>query len=128
MNERDALLNRIERRAFVIAIVAVLIALVISRDVWLAAAIVGGAVLSGVSYWAIKRGVTGIADAIVGRAGAGQPMRTTRGFVMFIARYALLGVLAYVMIARLRLSPLGLLGGASVIPASAMIEIIGRRT
>ena len=91
----------------------------------MAGAVLGGALLSGASYWAIKSGVTGIADAIV-RRGGGRP--TVRGFVLFVLRYALLAVLAYVMIARLRLSPLGLLGGASVIPASAMIEMLRPRT
>lgn len=105
--------------------IAVVVVLAWSRgDIRMAGAVLGGALLSGASYWAIKSGVTGIADAIVKRGG-GRP--TVRGFVLFVLRYALLAVLAYVMIARLRLPPLGLLGGASVIPASAMIEMFRPR-
>ena len=127
MTEQDQLLRRIERRAFILTAVVVAVVLGWSRgDLRMAGAVLGGALLSGVSYWAIKSGVTGIADAIVRRGGGGRP--TARGFVLFVLRYALLAVLAYVMIARLRLSPLGLLGGASVIPASAMIEILRRQT
>jgi hypothetical protein len=37
-------------------------------------------------------------------------------------RYALLALLAYVMIARLRLHPLGLLAGASSVVAAAAVE------
>ena len=127
MTEQDQLLRRIERRAFILTAVVVAVVLGWSRgDLRMAGAVLGGALLSGVSYWAIKSGVTGIADAIVRRGGGGRP--TARGFVLFVLRYALLAVLAYVMIARLRLSPLGLLGGASVIPASAMVEILRRQT
>lgn len=126
MSEQDALLRRIERRALVLAAAAAGIGLVWSRgDLRLAGAVLGGALLSGASYRAIKSGVTGIADAVV-RRGGGRP--TARGFVLFVLRYALLAILAYVMIARLRLSPLGLLGGASVLPASAMIEMLRRQT
>jgi hypothetical protein len=39
-------------------------------------------------------------------------------------RYALLGLLAYVMIARLRLHPWGLLAGASSVVAGASLEAV----
>jgi hypothetical protein len=90
----------------------------------LAAGVAGGAALSGASYWAIKRGVTGLTDA----AAAGAMRRTPRGFFAFVVRYALLAGMAYVMIARLRLHPLGLLGGATVIPLAAVIEAFRPRT
>jgi hypothetical protein len=41
-----------------------------------------------------------------------------------VLRYALLGFLAYVMIARLRLHPIGLLVGASSVPAAAFVEAV----
>jgi hypothetical protein len=41
-----------------------------------------------------------------------------------VGRYALLGFLAYVMIARLRLPPLGLIAGASSVVAAATIEAV----
>ena len=127
MSEQDAILRRVERRALILTGVALVLALAIGRgDLRVIAAVLGGALLSGLSYWGIKHGVTGIADAIVRRGGGGRP--SGRGFVLFVLRYALLAVLAYVMIARLRLPPFGLLGGASVIPASAMIEMLRPRT
>jgi hypothetical protein len=43
---------------------------------------------------------------------------------MLVGRYALLALIAYVMISRLRLSPLGLLVGVSVIPLAATIEVL----
>jgi hypothetical protein len=44
--------------------------------------------------------------------------------VLVIGRYALLALLAYVMIARLRLHPLGLLAGASSVVAAAGVEAL----
>ncbi len=44
-----------------------------------------------------------------------------------VLRYALLAVMAYVMIARLRLPLLGLLGGVSVIPVAAAFELSRRQ-
>ena len=120
------MLRRVERRALILTGVALVLGLVIGRgDIRVVGAVLGGAFLSGVSYWGIKHGVGGIADAIL-RSGSGG-RSTGRGVVLFVLRYALLAVLAYVMIARLRLPPFGLLGGASVIPASAMIEMLRPR-
>ena len=82
----------------------------------------GGAVIGAVSYWAIKRGVTGLTQAVV--EGASVRARTTRALIILVGRYALLALIAYVMIARLRLSPIGLLVGASMIPAAAMFEAL----
>jgi hypothetical protein len=115
-------LVRLERLALGLSVAATTIAVVVpGGGARMAFGVLGGALLAGVSYWAIKRGVRGLADAMVGRS---RTRRTPRGFVSFIARYALLAGMAYVMIARLRLHPIGLLAGASVIPLAAVIEAI----
>jgi hypothetical protein len=44
--------------------------------------------------------------------------------VKVAGRYALLGFLAYVMIARLRLPPLGLIAGASSVVAAIGLEAV----
>ena len=121
----DLALRRFERTALLLAGAAIGLALV---GPWgsarMAAAVAGGAALAGASYWAIKRGVTGLADAVLAR----RAPRSPRGFAAFVLRYALLAGMAYVMIARLRLHPIGLLSGASVIPLAAMIEALRRRS
>jgi hypothetical protein len=86
------------------------------------AGVFGGALIGGVSYWAIKRGVDGLMAAIGG--GANVRGRVAVSLIMLVGRYALLALIAYVMIARLRLSPVGLLVGASVIPIAAAIEVL----
>lgn len=46
----------------------------------------------------------------------------SRAVIKLVGRYALLGLMAYAMIARLRLHPIGLLIGASSLVASASFE------
>jgi hypothetical protein len=124
VSNADDLLRRLERRALVLAAAAVAIAWVVpgggSRT---AAGVAGGALVSGVSYWAIRRGTSSLASAVLG----GARPRTRRGVGLFIARYALLAGIAYVMIARLRLPPIALLCGASVLPVAAAAELLRRR-
>ena len=125
----DPLLKRVERRAMLVAALAAIVAAVLPGGGWLASAgILGGALLVGVSYWAIHAGVSGLADAVLAQgAGAHRPRR---GLMWLVLRYALLAGMAYVMIARLRLPPIALLIGASVMVAAAALELVrgARRT
>lgn len=119
----DPLLTRIERRAVAFAFLAAVVAFFVPGGGWRgSAAVLGGALLIGVSYWAIRSGVRGLADAVIARPDV--PARLTRGMALVILRYALLAGLAYVMIARLRLPPIGLLIGASVMVVAAALELV----
>jgi hypothetical protein len=121
----DPLLQRIERRAVAFALVAALVALIVPGGGWRGAVgVLGGASLIGVSYWAIRSGVRGLADAILARPETATPTRVSRGIALVLLRYALLAGLAYVMIARLRLPPIGLLVGASVMVVAAALELV----
>lgn len=123
MTDAGALLPRIERRAiWFVAGAAALALLVPKAGPAVAAGIFGGALIGLVSYWAIKRGVTGLTDAV--SAGAEARAGSARALMMLVGRYALLALIAYVMIARLRLSPIGLLVGASMIPAAVTFEAL----
>lgn len=124
MTSTDDLLRRVERRALVLAAVAIGAAWVVPGGGGRAAAgMAGGALVSAVSYWAIRRGTSSLASAVLG----GARPRTRRDVWSFIARYALLAGIAYVMIARLRLPPIALLCGASVLPVAAAAEVLRRR-
>jgi len=117
-------LSRIERRALIVAAVLAGGALVWpSAGPMTAAAVLGGALLAGISYFGVRRGVDGLTTAMSG--GSGKRAGLARVLTMLVGRYALLALIAYVMISRLRLSPLGLLVGASVIPIAASIEALG---
>ena len=96
-------------------------------DVWLG--VLGGGVLAGVSYRAIKSGATALAASAAGTSLEGAApfsrRRTlVRAAIRFVTRHTLLAILAYAMIARLRLHPIGLLGGASSIVLAAAAEAI----
>jgi hypothetical protein len=134
----EASARRIERGAAIACLGMAAVALVARGgrpDV--ALGVLGGGALAGASYWAIKAAVHLVASAVTsvpGRArrGRGEEIRAARGrktvlawgLALLVLRYALLGLAAYAMIARLRLHPLGLLVGASSVVAAAAAEAI----
>ena len=89
-------------------------AVAIARDWRAGVAVIGGGLLIGVSFLSITGGVNDLAAR----------RRTGRAVLKIAGRYALLAFLAYVMIARLRLPPLGLIAGASSLAAAAAVEAI----
>ena len=115
----DPLVGRIARIAAGICIGATALAWGLS-GARLALGVLGGGLLIGVSFYTLGGGVS----AVVAAASGGEPNRRTvgRALVKLVLRYALLGFLAYVMIARLRLHPIGLLVGASSVAAAAFVE------
>jgi len=120
----DILLQRVERTAIGFCGAMAIAALAIARgSPWLAVAVLAGGVLVGTSYWSIKSGVSSLIDATAAR---GEHSRASRGRIalQLTGRYALLAFMAYVMIARLRLHPLGLLAGASSIVAAVTVEAV----
>jgi hypothetical protein len=150
--EADPVLRRLEREALVCCAALAIVALVIRGgrpDV--ALGVLGGGLLTGLSYWTIKAAVTGLVRAITpagreadagvtakadddhggtstavdrpGSAGGTGPGMAWLAF-RIAGRYALLILTAYVMIARLRLHPVGLLMGASSFVAAAGIEAV----
>jgi hypothetical protein len=127
--EIDPLLRRLERTACVACLAMAAGAFVVSGGQWSpVAGVLGGGLLIGISYRTIGSGVSGLVDLIARPRQAGEsdpaPPRVGRTVLLVIARYALLALLAYVMIARLRLHPLGLLAGASSVVAAAAVESV----
>jgi len=121
------LLRRLERGAVIWCVLAAgaVLALAPSRtDVLLG--IAGGGVLAIVSFYAIRGSVDAAVRALAPGPGGSDPARARLGplVVKMTGRYALLALLAYVMIARLRLPPLGLLAGASSIVAAVAVEAV----
>ena len=133
--EVDVLLKRVERTAVVVCALMAVVALALTRGRVLAAvAVLCGGALASVSYRLIVAGAGGMADMLAPRATDGAPpvervapARVAHPAVtgaIVAGRYALLALLAYVMIARLRLPPLGLLAGASSVAAAVSIEAL----
>jgi hypothetical protein len=112
------LLRRLEIGAVIwcaVAMAAVLAVAPARTDVLLGVA--GGGLLSLASFFAIRASV----DAFLRTAARPSPVGIA---VKLTGRYALLALLAYVMIARLRLHPLGLLLGMTALAVSATAEAV----
>jgi hypothetical protein len=127
MGDVDPLLRRLERTALVACLVMAAAAFVIGGGRWSpVAGVLGGGLLIAISYRTLGSGVSGLVDLIARPRSAGEhepaPPRVGRTVALVAMRYALLALLAYVMIARLRLHPLGLLAGASSVVAAATVE------
>jgi hypothetical protein len=116
---------------------AVLSALFWPRRLDVALGVIGGGVLSAVSYWAIRSSVDGLLAELLNRTAAGtdgsgdrggtgtpRRFRSARFIVRFAGRYALLALLAYAMIARLRLHPVGVLIGVSSVVVAVSLEAV----
>lgn len=89
---------------------------------WVAFGVLGGGLLIGISFYTLGHGVAAL---VLAATGGGSARKAVAGTLLkLVLRYALLGFLAYVMIARLRLHPIGLLAGASSVPAAAFIEAV----
>jgi hypothetical protein len=118
----DPMLRRMERNALLWCLAAAGVALGISGgQLRPAIAVLAGGGLIGLSYWAITTSI----DAFL--AAADRHVSARRiwwAFAKFVGRYALLGLMAYVMIARLRMHPIGLLVGASSMVAAATVEAV----
>ena len=87
--------------------------------------IVGGAVLAGLSFWALR----GMVDQLVIPRETGEKRPVSRGFqlVKFFTRHVILALAAYVMMLRLRLDPVGMIVGVTSAVVAAAFEARRRR-
>jgi hypothetical protein len=120
--ESDRLLRRVERTSVVLCGAMAVAALIASRgSPGAAVGVLAGGLLVGTSYVLLKAGVSNLSTTPAGAAARAARWRTV---LSLTGRYALLAAMAYVMIARLRLHPLGLLAGASSIVAAVTVEAV----
>ena len=121
------LFRRVERATLVVVVVLAVAALAWRpREPTVALGVVGGALLVGLSYWAIR----GVVEALGDRAISPENARKTRWFalVKFFTRHAILAVAGYLMMARLELHPVGmLLGVTAPVVAVALVALVSRR-
>lgn len=91
--------------------------------------VLAGGLLVRISYKGIKSGI----DALVGAMGHAPEARertargrvsTAIGLVKFFTRYAILGVAAWVIMARLKLPPVAVFAGASSLVIAVMFEAL----
>jgi hypothetical protein len=122
--EADPILRAVERNSLLAGAAITVAALFVPPRPHVAVGAAAGSVLVFFSYWSLKRGVSMLAELMAGDAKRRGIARMNRGRELrnVVFRYALLVLLAYVMIARLRLHPWGLLAGASSVVAGVSIE------
>jgi hypothetical protein len=122
--EPDPHLRRMERRALWIFAIAAAAAAASGGGMRAVAGVAGGALLAAVSYRGIRAGVTTLTDTGAAVSRAGPSTSRTRGLVKFITRFAMLALIAYVMMVRLRAQPVWMLIGASSLVAAAALEVV----
>jgi hypothetical protein len=102
------------------------LALAVTALVWapdrprVAFGVVGGGVLSALALWVIAGAVGGWAR----RAESGEIRPKTRGFALvnFFTRHVILALVAYVMMVRLHLDPVGMLIGVTSVVVAVAVE------
>jgi hypothetical protein len=130
----DPVLRRIERLAIGLCLGMAAVALGAERgEPAVAIGVLGGGFIVGVSYWAIRTSISGLIDRmnptprtrpageVEGRPAGPGPLALVGRLA---GRYALLALLAYVMIARLRLHPIGMVIGASSVVVATTCEAV----
>jgi hypothetical protein len=115
-------LDRIVRNAAVVCALVALIYTLAQRS-WLAGiSVIGGGVLIGISYWAIR----GVVEAAVARRDSDESPSVSIRFplVKFFTRHVILALAAYGMMVRLHLDPLGVLAGVSSLVIGVAVEVL----
>ena len=125
--ESNAFLRRLESTAVVACLAMAALAMAVTSGRTDAAlAVLGGGVLIAFSYWTIGSGIGALGGLLFPSRTASEraslPRSVAWTMTKVVGRYALLALLAYVMIARLRLHPFGLLAGPSSVVVAASVE------
>jgi hypothetical protein len=131
MTETYPPLRRIERDGMIACAVMAAAAWAVARGaVEAPLGVLGGGALALISYRGIKGGIDAVADvglpaeARSAKVGGWTARRRALGLVKFFTRYAILAVAAYVIMARLRLSPVAVVAGASSVVVAAAVEAL----
>ncbi len=88
------------------------------RDLAAPGGVLGGGLLIGLSFWAIR----GTVDALIRVQPASKPARFP--LVKFFTRHAIVALAAYGMMVRLHLDPIGLLAGVSSLGVAVAVEAL----
>jgi hypothetical protein len=105
------MIARISRDMAIACVAIAILFLLWKRNVAAPLGVLGGGLLIGMSFWAIR----GTVDAMVALRTGGETGRISTLFtlVKFFTRHAIVALAAYVMMVRLHLEPVGMLAGVS---------------
>jgi hypothetical protein len=116
-----------------LACVALAMVFAMWRGPLAALGVLGGGLLIGLSFWAIRGAVDALVRLSAGlprpsgdAAEAGETGRKPTGFslVKFFTRHGILALAAYGMMVRLHLDPVALLAGVSSLGVAAAVEAL----
>jgi hypothetical protein len=117
----DDLLVRLRRNTFIACGVIAVLALVADpRRPAAALGVLGGGVLVAISYFAVAFTIEAFMP--VGQEPSRKRPKRAWAALLFAGHYALLAFAAYVMIGRLRLHPIGLVGGVTSFVVAVALE------
>ena len=116
------MIERIARDTAVSCVVMAALSAAWFRDVLVPLSVLGGGLLIGLSFWAIR----GTVDALIALRTTGETPRksTTWPLVKFFTRHAMLALAAYGMMVRLHLEPTGLLVGVTSLVIAVAVEVL----
>jgi hypothetical protein len=115
-------LNRVARNTAVSCAALAVIAAAWRRDLSAPLGVLGGGVLIGLAFWAIR----GTVDALIAVRVRGDGTGERAGFhlVKFFTRHGMLALAAYGMMVRLHLDPVGLVAGVSSLGIAVAVEVL----
>jgi len=127
------MIARVARDTTLACLAIAILFLLIKRNIAAPLGVVGGGLLIGGSFWAIR----GTVDALVfvrqglprgsgEGANAGETGRISTVFVLvkFFTRHAIVALAAYGMMVRLHLDPVGLLAGVTSLGVAVGVEAL----
>jgi hypothetical protein len=116
------MIARIARDTAVACLVIAIGFFIWKRDAASPLGVLGGGLLIGMSFWAIR----GTVDALIALRLEAETGRISRVFVLvkFFTRHAIVALAAYGMMVRLHLDPVGLLAGVSSLGVAVGVEAL----
>ena len=116
------MIEHLARNTVIGCVVMAALAAAWTRDMAMPLGVLGGGLLIGLSFWAIR----GAVDALIAVRTSGETpgKSTSLQLVKFFTRHGMLALAAYVMMVRLHLDPLGLLAGVSSLVIAAAVEVL----
>jgi ATP synthase I chain len=116
------LVKRVARDTAMACIAIAMLFLLWKRNIAAPLGVIGGGLLVGISFWAIR----GTVDALVSLRSGGETGRISTGFLLvkFFTRHVIVALAAYGMMVRLHLDPMGLLAGVSALGVAVGVEAL----
>jgi len=127
MARDEAFYAAAEKRIEYLTIGAGLATAIVSLVVWgpkAAASLAAGAALSWLNFRWMKQGVGALIPLASAQAGAEKVRIPKKVYLKFLGRYALLLIVAYVILSRLRLPATFLIAGLFAVVAAVLLEMI----